>query len=74
MASFFAGEGPSRPENYERFDICRSHWRLLHRGRSLRPFLRETLGSWFMWNIIVGIISLLLFIYLFVAITRPEKF
>jgi len=27
-----------------------------------------------MWNIIVGIISLLLFIYLFVAITRPEKF
>ncbi|MGA2173768.1 MAG: K(+)-transporting ATPase subunit F [Verrucomicrobiota bacterium] len=27
-----------------------------------------------MWNIIVGIISLLLFIYLFVAMIRPEKF
>jgi len=27
-----------------------------------------------MWNIIVGIISLLLFVYLFVAMIRPEKF
>jgi len=27
-----------------------------------------------MWNIIVGIVSLLLFIYLFVAMIRPEKF
>jgi len=27
-----------------------------------------------MWNIIVGIIALLLFVYLFVAMIRPEKF
>jgi len=27
-----------------------------------------------MWNLIVGIISVLLFIYLFVAMIRPEKF
>jgi len=27
-----------------------------------------------MWNFIVGIVSLLLFIYLFVAMIRPEKF
>jgi len=27
-----------------------------------------------MWNLIVGIVSLLLFIYLFVAMIRPEKF
>jgi len=27
-----------------------------------------------MWTLIVGIVSLLLFIYLFMAIIRPEKF
>jgi len=27
-----------------------------------------------MWNYIVGIVALLLFIYLFVAMIRPEKF
>jgi len=27
-----------------------------------------------MWNLIVGIVSLLLFIYLLVAMLRPEKF
>jgi K+-transporting ATPase KdpF subunit len=61
-------------KNYERFDIHHRHGWLLHRRRPLRPFLREALGTWFMWNVIVGIISLLLFIYLFVAMIRPEKF
>jgi len=27
-----------------------------------------------MWNIIVGFVALLLFIYLFAAMIRPEKF
>jgi len=27
-----------------------------------------------MWNLIVGIVSLLLFIYLLVAMLKPEKF
>jgi len=27
-----------------------------------------------MWNLIVGFVSLLLFIYLFAAMIRPEKF
>jgi len=27
-----------------------------------------------MWNLIVGIVSLLLFVYLFVAMIWPEKF
>ncbi len=43
-------------------------------ARAVCAFLREALGGSFMWNIIVGIISVLLFIYLFVAMIRPEKF
>jgi len=34
----------------------------------------EKLQEPFMENIIIGIIALLLFIYLFVAMIRPEKF
>jgi K+-transporting ATPase KdpF subunit len=52
-----------------------------HRGRAgvlsgrwvVRPLLRETLGTP-MENLIVGVIAVLLFIYLFVAMIRPEKF
>lgn len=39
----------------------------------MRPFLPETLGA-SMENLIFGSIALLLFIYLFVAMIRPEKF
>jgi K+-transporting ATPase KdpF subunit len=35
--------------------------------------LRKTVGA-LMETIIVGIVALLLFIYLFVAMIRPEKF
>ena len=41
--------------------------------RPVRPLLRKTLGG-SMETIIVGIVALLLFIYLFVAMIRPEKF
>jgi len=43
------------------------------RERPLRPLLRKALGGR-METIVVGIIALLLFIYLFVAMIRPEKF
>ena len=43
------------------------------RQRTLRPLLRETVGAP-METIIVGLIALLLFVYLFVAMIRPEKF
>ncbi|HEY3863263.1 MAG TPA: K(+)-transporting ATPase subunit F [Verrucomicrobiae bacterium] len=36
--------------------------------------MRQTVGAKFMWNIIVGAVSLLLFIYLVAAMLRPEKF
>jgi len=52
------------------------HWNcgvILRRKRLLRPILRETVGA-IMENLIVGIIALLLFVYLFVAMIRPEKF
>ena len=47
--------------------------RILRRQRALRALLRETVGGP-METIIVGIIALLLFVYLFVAMIRPEKF
>jgi K+-transporting ATPase KdpF subunit len=46
---------------------------VLPRQRALRPFLRETVGTP-METIIVGLVALLLFIYLFMAMIRPEKF
>ncbi len=42
-------------------------------GRSVHGALREVVGGQ-METIIVSIIALLLFIYLFVAMIRPEKF
>jgi K+-transporting ATPase KdpF subunit len=64
---------------HDGFDIHCCDGRLLRSGRLLRQVLREALNpGGFMehnWeNIIVGIVALLLFIYLFVAMIRPEKF
>jgi K+-transporting ATPase KdpF subunit len=56
---------------YDRPDLHRHHRGLLCGQRSLRLFLRETL---IMENLIVGGISVLLFLYLVVAMLRPEKF
>ena len=42
--------------------------------RALRARLRKTLGVYFMENIILGIISLALCVYLIVAMIRPDKF
>jgi K+-transporting ATPase KdpF subunit len=42
--------------------------------RALRARLRETLTKTFMENIILGIISVALCVYLIVAMIRPEKF
>jgi K+-transporting ATPase KdpF subunit len=36
--------------------------------------LRKNVKSWLMENIVVGIVALFLFIYLLVAMIRPEKF
>jgi K+-transporting ATPase KdpF subunit len=57
----------------ERLNLYRSGRRVLSRQRHVRPFLREAVGTP-MENIIVGVIALLLFVYLFVAMIRPEKF
>jgi K+-transporting ATPase KdpF subunit len=42
--------------------------------RALRARLRKTLGVYSMENIILGIISVALCVYLIVAVIRPEKF
>lgn len=59
--------------SHERSDLRRDCHRVLHGERTVHPFLREAVGA-SMETIIVGVISLLLFIYLFVAMVRPEKF
>jgi K+-transporting ATPase KdpF subunit len=56
---------------YDGPDLPRNHRDLLCGRRFLRPLLRQTL---IMENLIVGGISVLLFIYLVVAMLRPEKF
>ena len=58
-------------ESYDGFHLRRHRRGFLHRQRSLRPALRETL---IMETTIAGIIAGLLFIYLLVAMVRPEKF
>ena len=63
----------SRRKSDERPHLCRNHHCVFYRGRSLRRLLREAVGE-HMETIIVGIIALLLFVYLFVAMIRPEKF
>lgn len=59
--------------SYERLDLPRRDRRLLHRGRPLRPAVRKTLGR-AMENILVGLVALVLFGYLLVAMLCPEKF
>jgi K+-transporting ATPase KdpF subunit len=58
---------------YERPYLCGNHRGLFYRERSLRASLREAVGAK-METAIVGIIALLLFVYLLVAMIRPEKF
>jgi K+-transporting ATPase KdpF subunit len=67
------GGRPGATSRYERFDICRRDCGVLHRQRTLRPVLRKTVGAP-METVIVGLVALLLFIYLFMAMIRPEKF
>jgi K+-transporting ATPase KdpF subunit len=68
-----AANGRFFGRHYERFDFHRRDRRVLPRERAVRPALRKTLGDT-MENIIVGVIALLLFAYLLVAMLRPEKF
>ena len=53
--------------------LCRRSGGVLRSERLLRPLLRQTIGAP-METVIVGVVALLLFIYLFVAMIRPEKF
>jgi K+-transporting ATPase KdpF subunit len=58
---------------YGRLNLRWNHHRVFYRERFLRAFLRKTLGRQ-METAVVGIIALLLFVYLLVAMIRPEKF
>jgi K+-transporting ATPase KdpF subunit len=61
-------------KNYAGRDLHR-HGGLIFCGfRALCAWLRKTLKNNFMENIILGIISLALCVYLIVAMIRPEKF
>jgi K+-transporting ATPase KdpF subunit len=62
---------PDLERDYDRPNLHSNRRGLLCGRRFLRPLLRETL---IMENLIVGGISVLLFIYLIVAMLRPEKF
>jgi K+-transporting ATPase KdpF subunit len=69
----FSAEGITRETTYERSDLYRRNgWVFCHCG-PLRQILRKTIGL-FMENLIAGIIAFLLFIYLLVAMLKPEKF
>jgi K+-transporting ATPase KdpF subunit len=58
---------------YDRPDLYRSGSGVLCGGGRIRPALREDVRAG-MENIIVGVVALLLFVYLLVAMIRPEKF
>ena len=60
-------------QHYERPHLRRRSDGILRGVRDLCALLRETVGET-MENVIVGIIALLLFGYLFLAMIRPEKF
>ena len=55
------------------FDLHRNCRRFFRRERRLRGLLREAVGGK-METIIAGVIALLLFAYLLVAMLCPEKF
>ena len=59
--------------DYERPLLCRADDFVLRGQRPLCPVVRTTLGTP-METIVVGAIALLLFVYLFTAMVRPEKF
>jgi K+-transporting ATPase KdpF subunit len=58
---------------YERPPLRRRRYHLFRGQRAVCALLRKTLGA-VMETIIVGILALLLFVYLLVAMLRPEKF
>ena len=60
--------------NYAGRDLQRHGGPVFCGLRALRARLRKTLGVYFMENIILGIISLALCVYLIVAMIRPDKF
>ena len=59
---------------YDRLHLHFGRGALLRDQRTVRPILRQTLITGLMENVIVGLVALLLFVYLFVAMIRPEKF
>ena len=59
--------------DYDRHDLHFSGGAVLRGQRFVHSLLRKTLKR-IMENLIVGIVALLLFAYLFVAMIRPEKF
>jgi K+-transporting ATPase KdpF subunit len=61
------------PPNHYEFNLRGSGRRVLRGLRPLRPLLRETVGGT-METMIAGLIALLLFAYLVVAMLYPEKF
>jgi K+-transporting ATPase KdpF subunit len=61
-------------ENYAGHHLHRNCRRVFCGLRALRVRLRKALTKLFMENIILGIISLALCVYLIVAMIRPEKF
>jgi K+-transporting ATPase KdpF subunit len=60
-------------KNYDGPDLRRNRSSFFCHQRSLRALLRLPLGD-LMGTIIVGVIAPLLFVYLFIAMIRPEKF
>jgi K+-transporting ATPase KdpF subunit len=61
-------------DNYAGRDLHRRSGLVFCGFRALRDWLRKTLTKSFMENLILGIISLALCVYLIVAMIRPEKF
>ena len=61
-------------KNYVGRDLHRNCGRIFRGVYALRARLRETLTGNFMENLILGIISVALCVYLIMAMIRPEKF
>ena len=61
-------------EHYDGSHLYRGCGALLRDQRPVRPLLRKAVVGTFMENLIVGLVALLLFVYLFLAMIRPEKF
>jgi K+-transporting ATPase KdpF subunit len=68
-----AAQASVSSHSYERLNLRRNHHGFLCGECPVRPLLRKTVAGR-METVVVGIIALLLFIYLFVAMIWPEKF